>query len=64
MDLKEIKKIIDSLSDSTAAVIIEEYVNELGKEVSTIINSGDHNDIVVDNIIRLLKIKGIYFKNV
>ena len=61
---KEYKKeIIDSLSDNTASVVIEEMLNNIGRDLSNIINlDGDEfsDGECLEQIIDYLKDRGLY----
>lgn len=63
MNLKTKKEILDSLSDKTASNLIEEYVDNIGLELSNIINQ-DGDDITdgecIDSIVNYLRNLGIY----
>lgn len=57
------KEIIDSLSDNTASVVIEEMLDNIGKDLSDIINlDGDEfsDSECLEQIIDYLKERGLY----
>ena len=63
---KEYKKeMIDLMSDKTASVVIEEMLDNIGKDLSDIINiDGDNlsDGECVDMIVQYLKDKGLYIE--
>lgn len=59
------KEMLDLMSDNTASVVIEEMLDNLGRDLSDIINiDGDNlsDGECVDMIVQYLKDKGLYIE--
>lgn len=58
------KEMVDLMSDKTASVVIEKMLDDIGKDLSDIINL-DGDDLsdgeCLDMIVQYLKNKGLYF---
>ena len=57
------KEMIDLMSDNTASVVIEKMLDNIGKDLSNIINQDGDNlsdGECVDMIVQYLKDKGLY----
>lgn len=58
-------EMLDLMSDNTAAAVIEEMLDNIGRDLSNIINL-DGNDLsdgeCIDIIVEYLKSKGLYVK--
>ncbi len=63
MNIQYKKEIIDNLSDNTASVVIEQMLDNIGKDLSDIINLNGYklsDGACIDMIIQYLKDKGLY----
>ena len=57
------KEMVDLMSDKTASVVIEKMLDDIGKDLSDIINQDGDNlsdGECVDMIVQYLKDKGLY----
>ena len=57
------KEMVDLMSDKTASVVIEKMLDDIGKDLSDIINQDGDNlsdGECVDMIVQYLKEKGLY----
>ena len=61
------KEMIDLMSDNTASIVIEKMLDNIGKDLSNIINlDGDNlsDGECVDMIVQYLKDKGLYISRI
>ena len=63
MNIEYKKEMIDLISDNTASVVIERMLNDIGRNLSDIINQ-DGDDFTdgecIDMILKYLKNRGLY----
>ena len=61
------KEMIDLMSDNTASIVIEKMLDDIGRDLSDIINlDGDNlsDGECVDMIVQYLKDKGLYISRI
>ena len=61
------KEMIDLMSDNTASIVIEKMLDDIGKDLSDIINQDGDNlsdGKCIDMIVQYLKDKGLYISRI